>query len=299
MKLRYSEAFYSVQGEGRFVGVPSVFLRTFGCNFECRLFGQPRDPAKQVDSKDMPYMTDPRADPSHPEAYKSIHELPVTPLGCDSSASWAAKYKHLQLTKTVDEVAEHVVSLTPNRSFRGAQGSDIHLVITGGEPLLGWQKFYPGLLEILHDQYGLVNVTFETNGTQKVRPELVEFFNNHPSGQKIHVTWSTSPKLSISGENPTVACNPDSLLSMRQVTNSHLYTKFVVRDAQCFTEVAAFVDKYQGAGVELDAIYCMPEGATVEQLAYTERQVAEECMRTGYRYSPRLHCSLFGNGWGT
>ena len=29
MKLRYSEAFYSVQGEGKFVGVPSVFLRTF------------------------------------------------------------------------------------------------------------------------------------------------------------------------------------------------------------------------------------------------------------------------------
>ena len=25
-KLRYSEAFYSVQGEGKFVGVPSVFL---------------------------------------------------------------------------------------------------------------------------------------------------------------------------------------------------------------------------------------------------------------------------------
>ena len=42
MKLRYSEAFYSVQGEGKFVGVPSVFLRTFGCNFRCMNFGLPR-----------------------------------------------------------------------------------------------------------------------------------------------------------------------------------------------------------------------------------------------------------------
>ena len=41
-KLRYSEAFYSVQGEGKFVGVPSVFLRTFGCNFRCMNFGLPR-----------------------------------------------------------------------------------------------------------------------------------------------------------------------------------------------------------------------------------------------------------------
>ena len=39
MKLRYSEAFYSVQGEGKYVGVPSVFLRTFGCNFRCMNFG--------------------------------------------------------------------------------------------------------------------------------------------------------------------------------------------------------------------------------------------------------------------
>src|SRR5210317_2218995 len=41
-KLRYSEAFYSVQGEGKFVGVPSVFLRTFGCNFRCMNFGLDR-----------------------------------------------------------------------------------------------------------------------------------------------------------------------------------------------------------------------------------------------------------------
>jgi len=30
MKLKISELFYSVQGEGRYMGVPSVFLRTFG-----------------------------------------------------------------------------------------------------------------------------------------------------------------------------------------------------------------------------------------------------------------------------
>ena len=39
MKLRYSEAFYSGKGEGKFVGVPSGFLGTFGYNFRLMNFG--------------------------------------------------------------------------------------------------------------------------------------------------------------------------------------------------------------------------------------------------------------------
>ena len=41
-KLKIAELFYSIQGEGRYMGVPSVFLRTFGCNFRCAGFGMPR-----------------------------------------------------------------------------------------------------------------------------------------------------------------------------------------------------------------------------------------------------------------
>ena len=294
MKLRYSEAFYSVQGEGRFVGVPSIFLRVFGCNFECAGFGQPR--GNLIATDQMPYVTDPKADKDHPEAYKSIDELPVTPIGCDSSASWAMKYKHLQFTRSVDEVFDHITSLLPNGTFTGQHGEDIHLVITGGEPLLGWQRVWPALLDMCKE-VGLKNVTFETNGTQKVKSDLVNYFNLQ--NLDIHVTWSTSPKLSISGEKTDDALKPDVLKSMNEVDNSYLYNKFVVRDEECLQEVDMFVDSYKESGVKLDSVYLMPEGATLEQQTLTEKNVAEICMNTGYKFSPRLHINLFGNAWGT
>jgi 7-carboxy-7-deazaguanine synthase len=34
--MRISETFYSIQGEGTLTGLPSVFIRTAGCNLRCR-----------------------------------------------------------------------------------------------------------------------------------------------------------------------------------------------------------------------------------------------------------------------
>ena len=131
MKLRYSEAFYSVQGEGKFVGVPSVFLRTFGCNFRCMNFSLPRGTKKGKHNAEVKKLLD---NEIHLTT-KNFNDLPIIHTGCDTYASIYPEFKKLMMNKTVDEVVEHLLSLTPEGKWTMQNGQDIHLIFTGGEPL--------------------------------------------------------------------------------------------------------------------------------------------------------------------
>jgi hypothetical protein len=43
----------------------------------------------------------------------------------------------------------------------------------------------------------------------------------------------------------------------------------------------------------------MPVGGRTEGYNLTVQEVAKLAMAKGYRFTPRLHISLFGNAWGT
>tara|TARA_B100001964_G_scaffold89747_1_gene100845 strand:- start:7608 stop:8444 length:837 start_codon:yes stop_codon:yes gene_type:complete len=278
MKLKYSEIFYSIQGEGRWVGVPSVFIRLFGCNFECRGFGQGRDKSKWLPKKYMPHVTDPNR-----MNYKSYHDLPVPEIGCDTSASWSHLYKHIATNEDSSVVAKKAIDLTAYKAW-----GNTHLILTGGEPLL-WQKAIPDLLS-QEEFHTLSHMTIETNATQPLKSE----FKDYLIKRNVHITWSCSPKLSISGENWKDAIKPNVVQDYASIPNSDLYLKFVVQDNEDIKEV-----KTAHGVLGNFPVYLMPVGGTVEGLELTEKQVAEMALKYGYRFSPRLHVHLFGNAWGT
>jgi len=289
-KLKVSEIFYSAQGEGRYVGVPSIFLRTFGCNFTCSGFGMPVGQESQERNN------------VDPTKYKTFEELPLVHTGCDSYASWDPRFKDFSPMLETDAVVDRLLELCPNQGWRQPNGNDVHLVITGGEPLLGWQRSYPDLLN--HERMIDLNfITFETNGTQKLSDDFSDFVidwhgDNRLArhvGQWRELQFSVSPKLSVSGEKWSDAICPDIVATYENV--GFTYLKFVVDKIEDFEEVDRAVAEYRRAGVT-GPVYVMPVGGTLQGYNQNRVHVADEAMKRGYYYSPRLHVDLWGNGWG-
>ena len=298
MKLRYSEAFYSVQGEGRFVGVPSVFLRTFGCNFRCLNFGldrsEPMRDEKQKNGIIRNQEVQDLIDNNVHKDTKEFNDLPIIHTGCDTYASIYPEFKHYNMLKGVDEVVEHLCSLTPNGKWVQDNGQDVHLIMTGGEPLLAWQRLYVELFE--HPRMkDLKNVTFETNTTQLLHTDFKNYLQDQ---DRFEITWSCSPKLSVSGEPWETAIKPEVARDYADVGGSIMYLKFVVADRTDIEEAGRAVEEYKAAGIHCP-VYLMPLGGRSEEYNLNVQEVANICMEKGWRFTPRLHISLFGNAWGT
>jgi len=127
-----AEEFFSIQGEGKYAGVPSYFLRTGGCNLSCEGFG-----AKyKIEKREC--------------------------VGCDTY--FAVDSRFSKYWKRVDNADKFIQNL--NREFKKI-GYLPHVVITGGEPLLYYRDrvFYKVIEWLIKKK---IEVTFETNGTVEI-----------------------------------------------------------------------------------------------------------------------------------
>ena len=125
--LSDDKIFYTLEGESKFVGQCSVFMRLFGCNLTCRGWA-----------------------------------TPDSPNGCDSYISWSVKNK-----MTFDEIFELLDADEPgsygsmvDRLRRGAI-----FKITGGEPMLRQEPLIRFIKAFQSRYQFLPHIDFETNAT--------------------------------------------------------------------------------------------------------------------------------------
>ena len=279
--LKVSELFYSIQGEGRYMGVPSVFLRTYGCNFTCGGFGMNK--GEVSNERDVIAIK--------AEDYTDYKSLPLVSTGCDSYASWDPRFKHLSPVLSTVSIVDSILTILPHGRWM-----DEHLVITGGEPLLGWQRAYPELLSN-ENMRSLKEITFETNGTQELSQDLTTYLQQWKiNREKNALTFSVSPKLSISGEKWEEAICPNIIRQYESI--GFVYLKFVIATGEDALEADKAVAEFRKAGFR-GPVYFMPCGGVESMYNLNAKNVAIEAMNRGYRYSDRLQVPLFKNEWGT
>ena len=252
MNLKYSETFYSPQGEGAYVGIPSLWIRFFLCNLQCNGFGQ--DEPTKPDTWELPYET---IDISE---IKVVEELPVFDKGCDSSYTWAKKYKHLITDRTVEEAVDELTALLPTSTFihaKTGQAADMVFTKRGDAP---------------------ARVTVETNGTKAIHADLVELIDDmHISSEfggiipdaksnDIEWYWSVSPKLwTTAGEVSKRAIRPEVVADYAKASNKG-QLKFVVNGSkESWDEVEEHILAFREAGVTWP-VWIMGVGGTVEGL---------------------------------
>jgi 7-carboxy-7-deazaguanine synthase len=228
--VRISEIFYSIQGEGRLIGTPSLFIRTSGCNLRC--------------------------------------------VWCDTPyTSWRPEGSSWPLAKVLRRVDQHATR---------------HIVITGGEPMLTPE--IEDLTTALR-QKGK-HLTIETAGTI-FKPVFCDLL-------------SLSPKLANStpwkrARGKFAAMHEDRRLKfpvLQKYLDAYDYQlKFVVDRPEDFAEIRAIVERLRD--VDAARVLIMAQGMTKKQLDEKSGWIVKQCLRYGYRFTPRLHIELFGNRRGT
>ena len=294
-KYYYSEIFHSIQGEGHYTGVPTAWIRFFLCNLQCNGFGQkdPTDPS----TYELPF------EDFDVSSVKRVEDLPVWDKGCDSSYTWAKKFKGLMGQETPTVLADKLVDIIKTDSnpegkfFHPLSKQHQHLCFTGGEPLMiTGQAAVVGIYRALEKKNNLPgSMTFETNGTQILKEPFKEWVRSIDT----EVFFSVSPKLfTVSGEKTEKAIKPENVAEYYKLSKAG-QLKFVVGSADReWDEMEATIKKFRDAGVDWP-VWVMPTGAREEEQTATAGKVAEKAFKKGYNVAARVHVYLFGNAIGT
>lgn len=194
-------------------------------------------------------------------------------IWCDTRFTWDKDKFDPALSSSPEQIAENIRRILPPEAIRRA----VHIVITGGEPMLH-QAHLPALIQELRAD-GFEFFEVETNGTIEPSSEVCELIS----------WWNCSPKLTNNGL--TVDVNRNVAAIGKLLSTGKADFKFVIRTRE---DIEEMIRDYRPL-IPAEQIMLMAEGSSSGAQAAAMPVVLDACRQFGFRFSPRLHIMAWGN----
>lgn len=266
-KLLVSETFYSVQGEGKSSGTPSVFIRMTTCDLTC--------------GSSIQYINKIKKGEINPD----LNDAFVGDLELSGKATWSCDTTPVWLRGNYIEFEELIQTWKDQNIYDKIRDGLIHLIWTGGEPtikqhqesIVNFDRFWQ-----LYDNGGeKCNVyhEIETNGRNYISDDLFNMLDQ----------INCSPKLSNSGMTEKQRIVPTSIKRIMEHPNYQF--KFVLtNEDDIFEMFETFIKPFN---IPLQNVCCMPGLTSRENFHERTNFILEMSKKYGFIGLTRLHVSAY------
>lgn len=256
------DCFVSLQGEGKYAGYPSLFIRVSGCNLRCCFQGSICDTAYSSFRPEKGHYT--KDDVVELLAkYPLLEDIVITggePMMYQEGLGDLMEYIELITDRHFQVTVETNGTIAPDPSYTFEQ----YVCLYSISPKLKTSVPVP------HKEY-MVPRPDGTHDTISFDEESVEKYNK-------------------------IRRNIPALVAMMDSTDYQL--KFVYSNLESLKDIddllQAIKDAY-GSAPFPECIMLMPEGTTTEQLDRVSKEAAAVCIERGYHFSDRLHIRIWGD----
>jgi len=258
--LPINELFESLQGEGVLAGVPSVFIRTSGCNLRCWF----------CDSYHTSW------EPTH--AWMPIDEIVdrVSEFNADHVVLTGGEpLIHDETHDLMRKLADRGYHITVETNGTIAPPPETPIDLASISPKLASSTPTPERPPAGGSMATDADASVDADANGDANANAVDDWQQRHEANRI---------------------DHDALVGL--VDRFGFQLKFVVTGRNDLPEIETLVDDLRErteTEIEDTDVLLMPEGQTRSQLAETRKEVAELAVELGYRYTPRLHVDLWND----
>lgn len=273
--LRVNEMFCSIQGEGKFAGIPSFFVRTVGCNLRCVFSNSICDTAYTSFKPEKPlYDT---WDDLMNDFQKMIDNNPTIDHLVISGGEPLIQHSDLkEFISRVQSKKQFIITIETNGTLPAIEPRN-------DSDYVYWIDLWsisPKLSTSVDH-----NCKFLTEAQR----------DNH---NKTRINYDSLASYIIATRK-AITKNEDFVLD-KDVMNPDYQLKFVYSGEDSVGEIKEILtglsNEYNIDFDELnDHVMLMPEGITNEQLTKISQECADVCIREGWRFCDRLHVRLWND----